>query len=243
MLENASARLIVSPTGGGRALALVDKSTGFDLLSSVGALRDAFSFSSRAAAIAPESAPGGEDFVGRAYEAAWIGDGKNAALGLHYHAADALPGGADVEKRVQLDGDEVKVSYRVALSNSSAAQDAKAASSPGTDAQVFIASQSVPALDEPGRLTKFCWSAAPLTNSATNSQKDSSDQISRQRAAAAPARVESSALAPKPGDEPPHCQDFAPGGEAIEIPAEAKHLEVRTSGRPGLAVDGIPEAW
>ena len=54
---------------------------------------------------------------------------------------------------------------------------------------------------------------------------------------AAPAPAESSALAPKPLDEPPHCQDFAPGGEAIEIPFEAKHLEVRTSGRPGLAVE------
>ena len=34
-----------------------------------------------------------------------------------------------------------------------------------------------------------------------------------------------------------HCEEFVPGGPAIEIPADAKGLELRTPGRPGLALD------
>ena len=58
VLENASVRLIVSPASGGRALALVDKSTGFDLLSSVGALRDGFLFTPNPPGISAERARG-----------------------------------------------------------------------------------------------------------------------------------------------------------------------------------------
>ena len=42
------------------------------------------------------------------YEAAWVPDDKNTALSLRYHAADVFPHGADIEKKVELDGDEVQ---------------------------------------------------------------------------------------------------------------------------------------
>src|SRR5208283_4898615 len=152
-------------------------------------------------------------FFNRVYEAAWVPDEKNTAMSLRYHAADAFPYGADIEKRVEVAGEVVSVSYHVALDSASAASGADAgALAPVDQPQAFVATQSVPALDERGRLTKFCWSfAAP---------KD---------AAAAPARDSDADAA--------HCEDFAPGGAAIEIPVDANHLEVRTPGRPGLAMD------
>jgi hypothetical protein len=61
-------------------------------------------------------------------------------------------------------------------------------------------------------LTKFCWSTASKNDAAAAQAKNSETDAE-------------------------HCADFAPGGAAIEIPADANHLEVRTSGRPGLAVD------
>ncbi len=44
VLENSNLRLIVSPESGGRALALVDKTSGQNLATSVGLFRDGFSF-------------------------------------------------------------------------------------------------------------------------------------------------------------------------------------------------------
>jgi Glycosyl hydrolases family 35 len=219
VLENASLRLIVSPASGGRALALVEKSLGFDVLSSVGGLRDGFSFTPNPPGISPERARGRYGLFNRAYEAAWVPDDKNTAMTLSYHAADVFPYGAKIEKRVEIEGDSLSVSYRVSLDSAdvaSAGPHAAAAVTPVGQAmsqpQSFVATQSVPALDERGRLTKFCWSAAPPKDAPAPSAKDSEGETE-------------------------HCDDFAPGGAAIEIPADANHLEVRTAGRPGLAMD------
>jgi hypothetical protein len=215
VLENANLRLIMSPASGGRALALVDKSTGFDVLSSVGALRDGFSFTPNPPGISPERARGRYGFFNRVYEAAWAADDKNTAMTLRYHAADAFPYGADIEKRVEITGGVVDISYRISLDNAGVGATAGGESLtlvPPGQPQSFVATQSVPALDERGRLTKFCWSSAPAKDAAATAAKDS-----------------------EAGAE--HCEDFAPGGAPIEIPADANHLEVRTSGRPGLAID------
>jgi Glycosyl hydrolases family 35 len=215
VLENASLRLIVSPASGGRALALVEKSLGFDVLSSVGGLRDGFSFTPNPPGISPERERGRYGLFNRAYEAAWVPDDKNTAMTLSYHAADVFPYGAKIEKRVEIEGDSLSVSYRVSLDSpdaASAGPHAAAAAVPADQAQSFVATQSVPALDERGRLTKFCWSAAPPKDAPAPSAKDSEGATE-------------------------HCDDFAPGGAAIEIPADANHLEVRTAGRPGLAID------
>jgi glycosyl hydrolase family 35 len=214
VLENAGVRLIVSPANGGRALALVDKATGFDVLSSVGGLRDGFSFTPNPPGIAPERARGRYGFFNRVYEAAWVPDDKNTAMTLRYHAADAFPYGASIAKRVEVAGDVVSVSYRVSLDSAAAASsaDAGATLAPVDQQQSFVATQSVPTLDERGRLTKFCWwFAAPKDASAARAKDSAADAT--------------------------HCEDFAPGGAAIEIPSDANHLEVRTPGRPGLAID------
>ncbi|HUJ80758.1 MAG TPA: hypothetical protein VLW83_02690, partial [Candidatus Acidoferrales bacterium] len=215
-----------SPASGGRALALVDKSTGFDLLSSVGALRDGFSFTPNPAEISPERARGRYGLFNRAYEASWLPDDKNTALSLRYHAADVFPHGADIEKKIELDGDDVSVNYRVALSaaNEGAAADGAAASE--AQPQSWVATESVPALDEPGRLTEFCWSAVAPKDAAAAPKKES-----------APQPNETPAPASARATETEQCEDFAPGGAAREIPADANHLEVRTAGRPGLAFD------
>ncbi len=226
VLENSSVRLIVSPASGGRALALVDKSTGFDLLSSVGALRDGFSFTPNPPEISSERARGRYGLFNRTYEASWLPDDKKTALSLRYHAADVFPHGADIEKKVELDGDEVSVNYRVALSAANGGEAGAGAASPEDQPQSFIATQSVPSLDEPGRLTKFCWSAASPKDATASPKKDS---------AAQPNETPAPASAPAPEAE--HCEDFVPGGAALEIPADANHLEVRTAGRPGLAFD------
>jgi hypothetical protein len=215
VLENASLRLIMSPASGGRALALVDKETGFDVLSSVGAMRDGFSFTPNSPGISPERARGRYGFFNRAYDAAWVPDDKNTAMSLRYHAADAFPYGANIEKRVEIHGDALTVSYRVSLDPASAAAsgpDAAAGAAPLDQPQSFIVTQSVPALDERGRLTKFCWSIVPLKDGATPPAKDSENDAE-------------------------HCEDFVPGGVTTEVPADANHLEVRTPGRPGLAMD------
>ena len=123
VLENSNLRLIMSPASGGRALALVDKSTGFDVLSSVGALRDGFSFTPNPPGISAERARGRYGFFNRVYEAAWVPDDKNTAMTLRYHAADAFPYGADIEKRVEVAGESVNVSYRVSLDAAAAATD------------------------------------------------------------------------------------------------------------------------
>ncbi len=215
VLENSNVRLIMSPASGGRALALVDKSTGFDVLSSVGAMRDGFSFTPNPPGIAPERARGRYGFFNRVYEATWVPDDKNTAMTLRYHSADAFPYGAEIEKRVEITGDELSVNYLVSLDAASAAAatgDANSTAAPADQPQSFVATQSIPALDEPGRLTKFCWSTAAAKDAATPTAKDSVGEAE-------------------------HCADFAPGGATTEIPADANHLELRTSGRPGVAMD------
>ena len=238
VLENASVRLIVSPASGGRALALVDKITGFDLLSSAGALRDGFSFTPNPPGIAPERARGRYGLFNRTYDASWVPEDKKTALSLRYHAGEVFPHGADIEKRIDLDGNEVSVSYHVSLgaADNGAAQAGAAAHE--DQPQSFIATQSVPALDEPGRLTKFCWSAAAAKNAAAPPKSDSVEGPATQKPGDSAAQSKETPVpASAPTAEAAQCQDFAPGGAAMEIPADANHLEVRTPGRPGLAFD------
>jgi hypothetical protein len=234
MLEDANVRLFVSPASGGRALAMVDKSTGFDLLSSVGGLRDTFSSTARRDAAAGDRTPGRDDFFNREYEASWLPDGKNTSLNLRYHAAEVVPDGAEVEKKVELAGDVATVSYHVSLSAAREGEVGPASTAKAAPSQAFIASQSLPALREPGRLTKFCWSAAAAMDAVEPSKKnDAVAEVGKQKQT----RAEVSTAAPQGAAASENCQDFAPGSTVIEVPTTANHLEVRTAGRPGLAFD------
>jgi Glycosyl hydrolases family 35 len=154
VLENAGMRLILSPESGGRAVALVEKKLGLDLISSVGALRDNFACAENPAGINTERARGRFGLFNRSYQAEWLEEEGSPALRLRYDAPDVYPAGASIEKIVRLAGlGEVRADYRVRLlvpgSASAAAQ----------EPQAFVAVNSLPASARINRSTQFCWAA------------------------------------------------------------------------------------
>jgi hypothetical protein len=208
VLENAGLRLIVSPESGGQAIALVDKATGANLASSVGLLRDSFSYTENATARSQLRPRGRWGFSNRAYTAEWQSEKSNPELRLHYDAADVYPAGASIEKTIQFDdSNTVRVEYRIALRPKEAG--AGGVASP----QSFVAVNSFPAVaaDHP---TQFCWPNATVANGSpdmTTTQKEESANK--------------------------HCEDFARGGKSITVPEDEKHVEVRTPGRTGIAIE------
>jgi hypothetical protein len=152
VLENSGLRLIVSPEGGGTALALVDKNTGYNLITFAGALRDHFAFTPSPAGIRPERARGRYGLFNRAYAAEWAREKENTALRLTYNAPDAFPAGAKIEKLVRLTAaDVVEAEYLVSLNPASAPADAPA--------QAFVAVNSVAVYAHGSRGAQFCWKA------------------------------------------------------------------------------------
>jgi hypothetical protein len=208
VLENSRVRLIVSPESGGRAIALVDKSTGTNLSTSVGLFRDNFSFTENVNAGNPERARGRHGLFNRPYRAEWLGDQKDPVLQLQYDAPDIYPGGASIEKSIQFDGTAgIRVNYRVALK-------APVSEIPpgGEQPQSFVAVNSFPAFARPGRVTKFCWAEVNST---------------------ADARLKSET----PERSQLYCEDFVAGGQPILVPAGIKRVEVQTTGRPTAAIE------
>ncbi len=152
VLENAGMRLIVSPESGGQAIALVDKATGANLASSVGLLRDSFSYTESAKARSQLRPRGRRGFSNRAYTAEWQSEQSNAELRLHYDAPGVYPAGASIEKTVQFDdSNTVRVEYRVALRANEAGTGGVVSS------QSFVAVNSFPAVASAGHPTQFCW--------------------------------------------------------------------------------------
>ncbi|MBI3669881.1 MAG: beta-galactosidase [Acidobacteria bacterium] len=233
VLENERLRLVLSPEAGGRAIALVDKPTGMNLTTTVGALRDLFvsaSIPSEGSTAQGSLAyvPGKRDATfNRAYRAEWVHEPKDAEKQAQDHAPDAPavrlsyllppseireghPGGARIEKTVQLAGTQsVEVDYRVTLEASSAP------ARQGFPPQSFVATNSVPARKNGELTTHFCWNAPSEAQSAVSPTKDSKE---------GPAT-------------PGHCENFAPGGGIIEVPEGVQRIEVRTPGRAGLALE------
>ena len=208
VLENANLRLIVSPESGGRALALVEKASGANLSTSVGMFRDNFSFTENSAGGNELRAHGRYGLFNRPYVADWAADGKDAVLKLRYEAPDIFPAGARIEKTIRLEGAEgVRADYFVSL-NAHGVEGGSAV----RQAQSFVAVNSFPAVWQPGRVTKFCWAEA----------SDPADASSNSDAA---------------HDAGKHCEEFVRGGKPIDLPAEAKQVEVRTPGRAGVALE------
>jgi len=222
ILENAALRLIVSPKSGGRALALVVKENGADLFTSVGGVRDNFSFTPNPPGISPERARGRYGLFNRNYSAEWTPEAANPALRLRYHAPDVFPHGATIEKMLSLEGPEtVHVNYAVTLDADERAEKANAGDGAAQNEphpQAFVAVNSLPAVSDSARVTRICWNRTAFD---AQTAKDS----------AAPERPASQS-----GPEA-HCEDFVPGGPALNLPEEANQLEVRTRGRPGVAVE------
>ncbi|HEY2109978.1 MAG TPA: beta-galactosidase [Candidatus Acidoferrales bacterium] len=209
VLENSNLRLIISPESGGRALALVDKTSGQNVATSVGLLRDGFSFTANPPGADETRARGRYGLFNRPYAAEWLGEQKDTILKLRYDAPDVVPGGASIEKAIRFEGpSDVRVEYNVALKDA-------AAGNGGLEnlAQSFVIVNSFPAIARPGRETKFCWPTEPVAEEAAAGDKEP--------------RAKSGW----------HCEDFKPGGEPIELPAGMKRVEVRTAGRAATTVE------
>ncbi len=223
ILENARLRLIVSPKSGGRVLALVAKDSAADLFSSVGGVRDNFSFTPNPPGISPERERGRYGLFNRTYTPEWMAGDKNSALRLRYHAPDVFPHGATIEKILALDGlDAVRASYTVTLDKlpePGTPNDGNTKPPPNeAQPQSFVAVNSLPAISDSVRVTRICWTDAheAVPASASSAQKSPANE---------------SELAQM------HCEEFVPGGPTIEIPSDASRLELRTPGRPGIALD------
>ncbi len=153
VLENDRLRMIVSPESGGRAIALTDKLSGEDLSTSVGLLRDNFSFTENPPGISAARRRGQYGMSNRPYGAAWGGDEKHPVLKLDYHAPGVFPAGAEIQKSVRFDGDtSLRVDYSLKL-------EAPPTQMPDS-AQSFIAVNSFPAEERSESPTRFCWQDA-----------------------------------------------------------------------------------
>jgi hypothetical protein len=209
VLENEKLRLIVSPESGGQAIALVDKSTGANLSTSVGLLGDKFSYWEDPPDATQARARGRYGLSNRPYGAEWLPVQENSALRLAYKASDVYPAGAAIEKTVQFESaDTLRVDYRVSLDplgNKSGA--------PPDHLQSFVAVNSFPMAVSPDSPPSLCWSGEAV--------------------ARGPADASGSAR----GEGDLHCEDYAPGGAMVELPPGTAHVEARSAGRPTMAIE------
>jgi hypothetical protein len=209
VLENAALRLIVSPEEGGRGLALVDKSSGLNMTTNVGALRDHFAYTPNLPSVRPERARGRYGLFNRPYHVEWVPGEGGSALRLSFEALDVFPSGARISKVVRLSGPQsVAVDYEVGLLALSAAE----AQPPGSlpPEQAFLAVNSVPVVFGGDRTTQFCW----LDPSAKNAQPTPD--------------AEGSGM---------HCEAFVPGHDPLLLLATARRMEIRSPGRFTFAVE------
>jgi len=222
VLENESLRLIVSPESGGQAIALVDKSTGSSLTTSVGLLRDNFAYTdnSNASKLRPRGRWG---LFNRPYIAEWLSKDTNPALQLHYDASDVFPAGATIEKTLQFESaNTLRVYYRVALNPEAAG----APSAQPHHKQAFVAVNSLPAVGAADHYTRFCWSHPAGSASAVDPLREGA---SGKAAPASNSDIEETANQ--------HCENFTASAPAMEVPIDRKSVEVRTPGRPVVAIE------
>jgi hypothetical protein len=211
VLENSQLRLIVSPESGGRAIALMDKSNGENLSTSVGLLRDNFSYTESPAGVSEDRAYGRYGMFNRPYTAAWDLDSANSKLRLAYYAPDVFPAGAKIEKTVQLENSNtLRVDYLVSLPASGPSQTAK--DSPASQPQSFVAVNSFPALASSERVTRFCWSNMAAANSSGSPPSASAETANL------------------------HCEDFVALGKDVEVPKGADRVEIHSPGQRSIAI-------
>jgi hypothetical protein len=207
VLESNRLRLIVSPADGGRALALVDKSTSEDLITFGGALYDRFD---RADAD-PVAKEAGDLPSNREYQAEWVEEKQGTALRLTYDHPEIAPMGTRIEKTVRLvAADAVEISYRISRATTGPAEPED--SSPSE--QPLLSMLSVPLARAGDAPARFCWEPPP--------------------ASSGPA-VATGALA-KPAPDP-HCEDITPSRDPILIPEDISRFEIQTAGHSTLAVE------
>ena len=113
VLESSRLRLIVSPADGGRALALVDKSTNENLITLGGAFHDLLN-PRQTSPVATSYSP---DFSSnRTYRATWLEEQNGTGLQLAYSAHEHSLAGLQIEKTLRLTAPEtVEATYRISL--------------------------------------------------------------------------------------------------------------------------------
>ncbi|MCX6615518.1 MAG: DUF1926 domain-containing protein, partial [Acidobacteria bacterium] len=114
VLENERLRAVFSPGSGGRAFEIIDKSTGHNLTTTVGAFRDRFSYYEQAPGASKLRLRGAFGLHNRPYRFSIDGIG---GLEMKYDADEVLPAGARIFKRFSLpDGrDYLRAEYEVIL--------------------------------------------------------------------------------------------------------------------------------
>ncbi|MGH9712695.1 MAG: beta-galactosidase [Candidatus Acidiferrales bacterium] len=211
VLENADLRLIASPASGGQIVALVDKTSGANLSTSVGLLRDAFSFTQNPDGVNEQRARGRSGLFNRAYIAEWQSEQTNPVLKLHYDGPDIFPKGVHIEKTIQFeDASTLRVNYRVSLD----ADKRSAPAPPNSPPQSFVAVNSFPAATQVDHSTLFCWGPAPLPTDAS-----------------------SPGPSPERDKAESRCVDFVPEGKMIVVPPDARRVEVHTAGHRTVALE------
>jgi hypothetical protein len=206
VLENSALRMIASPESGGQIVALVDKSSGENLSTSVGLLRDGFSFTENPEGVNQRRARGRFGLSNRPYAAQWKSEQTDPALQLDYDAPDIFPAGAHIEKTIQMEGSgTIQVDYRVSLN---ATKEGAVRSQP----QSFVIMNSFPASAQTDHSTLFCWRAE-----RAQAAKDAASGANEEK-------------------ETPHCEDFSPNGQPLRVPADARWVEIHTAGHSATSI-------
>jgi len=210
VLENKQLRLILLPAAGGEISALVDKLSGTNFTTTVGGLRDlVLVHRNLSTAIETQLL---DPTMNLAYSAEWTSkDGAEILMKARWPAG--IPIAGEISKTVRMrskdDTDVVEAEYHLHSENPH--HEDNSAESQRNESASFVSGFSVPAVADQREGTEFCW--------LPGEQSPSTDAGSRA----------------KDGIE--HCTAFALNGNEIRIPSDAARLEIRTSGRPTLAME------
>jgi hypothetical protein len=213
ILENKRLRLIFLPAAGGEISALVDKASGTSLTTTVGGLRDLVRVLDAAGAANGNHLI--DPMMNVAYGAEWSANNNETAIRLKAQWPEGAPVSGEIIKTVRLSGkdgiDVIEAEYQIHSGHTSSEVNSKV--QPATERASIVTAYSVPAIADPREGTQFCWSPRVSQNG--------SDAQAGASASSGTAK----------------CEAFVLGGRLIEIPADTARLEIRTPGRPTLAME------
>jgi hypothetical protein len=210
VLENKQLRLMFLPAAGGEISALVDKLSDTNLTTSVGGLRDLIRVR-RSLGTAPESQLL-DPTMNVAYSTEWTSkDGTEILMKARWPADAPIAG--EISKSVRMSRkngtDVIEAEYH--LHSEAPGSQNNSAESARSETASFVTAFSVPAIADQREGTQFCW--LPRTSPSAN------DPTGTAPAGAA------------------HCTAFTLNGNEIQIPPDGARLEIRTPGRPTLAIE------
>ena len=216
VLENKQLRLMFLPAAGGELSALVDKISGTNLTTSVGGLHDLIRVHRNLGnALESELL---DPTMNVAYAAEWTSkDGAGVLMKARWPSDAPIAG--EISKSVRMNSkngtDVIEAEYH--LRSEAAGKQNNSAESPRSGSASFVTAFSVPAIADSREGTQFCWVArAP------------------QQVSEAPTGTE---ISPSMSSSAKDCEAFGLNGNEIQIPASAARLEIRTPGRPTLAME------